>query len=458
MLAPSLLRRCTATALRGRRAAASQLPRPAAARAMAQAPAHAPRRPVLIFNPIAGRGDPAAELGAATLRLAAAFGAGGGAGLRVMLTRPDVHAEQLARAALDDGADLIVASGGDGTIAAVAGALRGSGVPLGVLPRGTANAFSVALGIPTHLDDSEFLEHACDVIAGGYAAAVDVALVTTSEVRDAPCILLAGIGFEAEVVEGAGRAMKDALGPMAYMISGGMQLLRQSGNFHAKVTVDGVTHEGDIAALTVANAAPPASVLAHIHVGDCIPDDGLLEVCGYVASDSAAANIAGAASLALGALFSGGAAAAAGADGAEGNGGAAAAARDEERIFGGRHRQVEIECDPPQKVVVDGELLGTTPVSVRVLPGALRVLVPRPGAAPAPAPDGAAPEAAPLELAPRGAASAAAVAAPGATTAEGMAASAAVEARYGAMDRQEGQGGEDEQSVAGGNGQGPQNG
>lgn len=73
-----------------------------------------PRRPVLIFNPIAGRGDPEAELGAATLRLAAAFGAE--AGLRVMLTgtRPEAHAEQLARAALEDGADLAVARCGGG--------------------------------------------------------------------------------------------------------------------------------------------------------------------------------------------------------------------------------------------------------------------------------------------------------------------------------------------------------
>lgn len=45
-------------------------------------------------------------------------------------------------------------------------------------------AFSVALGIPTHLDDASFAEHACDVIADGHAALVDMALVSTSEVRD----------------------------------------------------------------------------------------------------------------------------------------------------------------------------------------------------------------------------------------------------------------------------------
>jgi len=59
--------------------------------------------------------------------------------LTVLQTQPDVSAETLTQRALEAGADLVVASGGDGTVAAVAGVLRGSGVPLGVVPRGTAN-------------------------------------------------------------------------------------------------------------------------------------------------------------------------------------------------------------------------------------------------------------------------------------------------------------------------------
>ena len=75
----------------------------------------------------------------------------------------------------------------------------GTGVPLGIVPRGTANGFSVALDIPTHLDDTgslttTFAQRACDVILGGYTVDVDTALVTTSEVKDYPMILLLGKG------------------------------------------------------------------------------------------------------------------------------------------------------------------------------------------------------------------------------------------------------------------------
>lgn len=51
-----------------------------------------------------------------------------------------------------------------------------------------------------------------------------------------PCILLTGVGFEAEVVEGADRSMKDMLGVAAYIISGGATLLKGGGNFHAKAS------------------------------------------------------------------------------------------------------------------------------------------------------------------------------------------------------------------------------
>jgi len=93
------------------------------------------------------------------------------------------------------------------------------------------------------------------------------------------------------------------------------------------------------------------------------PPDGLLEVSGYVGSDSTVQNVVGMAQLAAGVLFAGP---------------GAAPVQDTSWIFGGRAREVAVDCRPPQKVVVDGELLGTTPVRARVVPACLRVLVPRP--------------------------------------------------------------------------------
>lgn len=76
-----------------------------------------------------------------------------------------------AAAALKAGARTIVAAGGDGTVSTIAGALAGSGVALGVLPLGTLNHFARDLGIPADLDE------AARVVAGGRTSAVDVAEV-----------------------------------------------------------------------------------------------------------------------------------------------------------------------------------------------------------------------------------------------------------------------------------------
>ena len=69
-------------------------------------------------------------------------------------TRPDDTGERLAREAVRSGVDLVLASGGDGTITACAGGVAGSGVPLGVLPCGTGNLLARNLGLPLPLDEA----------------------------------------------------------------------------------------------------------------------------------------------------------------------------------------------------------------------------------------------------------------------------------------------------------------
>jgi hypothetical protein len=173
----------------------------------------------------------------------------------------------------------------------------------------------------------------------------------------------------------------------------------------------------------------------------CRPADGLLEVVGYVGLGG----ILSMARLAVGALF---------ADSASPE-----ALQDEAAIFGGRFAEVAVDADPPQAVVVDGEVLGTTPLRARCLPRALRVLVPRPpaGAAAAAGVDAAAAAArgggGAFGVAGPGAASAAAAAAPAGTTGVGLAASREVEASFEALRRQadgeasggDGGGGEEEE-------------
>ena len=77
----------------------------------------------------------------------------------------------LARRAVHEGHEIVVAAGGDGTINAVASEIVGSKAALGVLPMGTLNHFAQDAGIPLEMDA------AAKVIAAGYRAAVDVGVV-----------------------------------------------------------------------------------------------------------------------------------------------------------------------------------------------------------------------------------------------------------------------------------------
>ncbi|MEN9223826.1 MAG: diacylglycerol kinase family protein, partial [Thermostichus sp. BF3_bins_97] len=214
----------------------------------------------LIFNPISGQGDETQQLALVRQRLSS------GIRLQVLLTQPDRGAKSLAEEALAAQPDLIIASGGDGTVSAVAGVLFGSGIPLGVIPRGTANAFASALGIP---DD---LQRACDLILAGSTRVVDAARCDGQ-----PMILLAGIGFEAETVERASRELKTRFGPLAYLVAGFQQLGDQQ-PFQVTMQVDGSEPEHlQATALTIANAAPATSVLAQGR-GRVNPGDGRLDV------------------------------------------------------------------------------------------------------------------------------------------------------------------------------------
>lgn len=94
-----------------------------------------------------------------------------GSPARIVLLRPDLDVAQTVRSVVQAGTDVAVAAGGDGTIGSVAAGLVRSSTPLGVLPLGTLNHFAKDLGIP--LD----LERAVDAIVGGQVVSVDVGSV-----------------------------------------------------------------------------------------------------------------------------------------------------------------------------------------------------------------------------------------------------------------------------------------
>ncbi len=89
-------------------------------------------------------------------RIDAAFrGAGQPAQIRLMDNGDQI--QDMARTALEDGFGIIVAAGGDGTIAGIAGVLRGQGTPMGIIPLGTFNYFARSLDIPEEIEEAAHL-------------------------------------------------------------------------------------------------------------------------------------------------------------------------------------------------------------------------------------------------------------------------------------------------------------
>lgn len=173
-------------------------------------------------------------------------------------------------------------------------------------------------------------------------------------------VLLGGIGFEAETVERASREMKDRLGVLAYLIAGMQQIAEQSA-FEAEIEIDGEINKFECSAITVANAAPPTSVLAQ-GFGRVISDDGLLDVTiglSPLEAQGIGTRLQGVGAIAN--LFT-----------------AALVKRpaQNESILSLRVPKLKVTTTPPQKVVIDGEIIGTTPVEFECIAKGLTVLMP----------------------------------------------------------------------------------
>jgi YegS/Rv2252/BmrU family lipid kinase len=294
------------------------------------------RSACLIFNPVAGQGNPELELAEIQLLLESEID------LDIYLTTVEIDADELADAAVKRGVEMLIASGGDGTLSAVAAAVVGTNIPLGIISRGTANAFAAALGIP------DTLAAACETILQGKTRNIDIGYC-----NERPMVLLAGIGFEAYTIERANREAKNRFGMLAYVLAG-IQELRNFQTFEVEIETEDKIIKTSAAAVTVANAAPPTSVLAQGPAGIFF-DDGLLDLT-IVAPINQAGAIA-----ATFHLFQ-----------------TASTGTPVERNDIGylRGKQFKITTNPPQKVVLDGEIVGSTPIEIKCLPAGLTIVVP----------------------------------------------------------------------------------
>lgn len=174
---------------------------------------------------------------------------------------------RLAEQALHEGADVVAAYGGDGTVAEVAGGLMGTNIPLAILPGGTANVLSMELGIPSNLAQATRL--ACGVNS-------QPRKIDAGEVNGHNFLLRVGIGFEATLVKKADRNLKDRLGYFAYILSA-MQSMRQPPKARYRMILDGKQVESEGITCGIANSGNLGQ--AGIKLGTAVDiADGLLDI------------------------------------------------------------------------------------------------------------------------------------------------------------------------------------
>jgi YegS/Rv2252/BmrU family lipid kinase len=264
--------------------------------------------------------------------------------LDIQFTTPEINAGQLAKKALEKGFKSIIVSGGDGTISVAAGALIQTKIPMGIIPRGTANALASALGLPDNI------EAACKVILNGYSHTIDVGLCNGK-----PLVLLAGIGLEAETIEDTSREAKNQWGALAYLMSG-IKKLQNFQKFKVEIETEDKIIRTIAAAVTIANTVPATSILAQ-GPASIIDDDGMLDVT-IIAIENWTEGLAASSHLLQTGLRS------------------APAQRDDIGYF--RAKYLKINTEPKQKVVLDGEIIGTTPIEIKCIPKCLTILLPEP--------------------------------------------------------------------------------
>jgi YegS/Rv2252/BmrU family lipid kinase len=261
----------------------------------------------------------------------------------IVMTKERGDGCRLSEQAVQDGADIVAAYGGDGTVMEVACGLQNSSVPMAILPGGTGNILSIELGIPHNM------ETAFNLITQPETSKIrTIDLGNTDDPEMPGFALRAGIGLEADMLEGTDRELKDKFGIFAY-IMGATQALKEVKEANYHMLLDGQPLESRGLTCLIANAGffgvPGLTLDPKVRV-----DDGLLDVFVIQKTD-------------LLGLFSL----------------AASVVGGTEKKNSAQHWQVKsviIEADPIQSTQADGEIWGKSPIKLTVQPNALNVLVP----------------------------------------------------------------------------------
>lgn len=296
--------------------------------------------PVVILNPVAGRGARSWPLYETQIHKH---------GAQILATKRAGEARELALSAIEAGAELLVAAGGDGTLSEVAGAIIESKQPvrLGVFPIGTGNDFARTLGVWGNP------QKAIDAVFDGHSRRVDAGIIECNG-HEQTFINVAGCGFDSLVARringwGQRKAMRHVRGLNAYLLAVATELMSYSA-FDLKIHLDGELLETPAVLCAVANAKSYGGGMKVCP--DAELSDGFFDVCII------------------------------------GNATRSEFLRAFPGVFAGKHtthpkvtirrcRSVRVETRQKVPVLSDGEVLGTAPFACRLLPNALDFCIPQ---------------------------------------------------------------------------------
>ena len=267
-------------------------------------------------------------------------------GLKVdlALAKPKKEAIPIARKAVKDGYDVVIAMGGDDTLGAVIRGIVGAKVSLGIIASGTQNDIATSLGIPSDLKE------ACALIASGQTRKLDLGKLSTKKTKKFYFFMVTAIGLAAtifpmvkDVPEGNFSGIKDAV----------KTLLKFDSKPTVFLTLDDESKiEVDTMLVTVTNT--PIIGLKNLVSPDASMDDGLLDITVYPGFSKAELLGYFAKTAHEGSMSDG-------------------------TIQRYQARKIKIKTSPKLDVAAEGIILGKGTARIKLLPGALRVFAPGPG-------------------------------------------------------------------------------
>ena len=289
----------------------------------------------IIINPAAGIGESILPVINASMKEA-------GIKWEALITHQAGDAIQFAKAAVKEGIDALAVYGGDGTLREAISGLIGSEIPLVILPGGSANVMATELGIPSDLKE------ACMLLSHG---PLETKTIDVGQFDKRYFIVGISLGFEADVVKGADRETKNKMGIFAYLLSAAAALkITKKAVYHLKI--DGQEHEVQGLICLITNTGNLG--FSNISFDKQIDvSDGFLDVV-----------VVRKANLSLFKLIV-----------------VTLLKRERpdnlELVKHWQGKDISVSSSPKQTVQCDGEILKEIPLHIKIIPGAIKVLVPK---------------------------------------------------------------------------------